>query len=221
MEKSEKTHLIIFDLDGTLADTRADLANAVNLTRAVYNLNALPLDQIIGYVGNGSKKLIERSFQDSAISDVDAVLNEYATLYAKHLVEKSHLYPGVEKTLKILHEKGHTLAVLSNKPGDFCRQIIDQFGLSDYFIKVLGDGDLKQLKPAPEGIFEIKQSAEQKKCALNPQQIWMVGDNYTDLEAGQNAGVNRVFCSFGFGHKAGHECDHEIAEFSELLKIVG
>lgn len=214
-------HLIIFDLDGTLADTRTDIAYAVNLTRNHFGLAPLSLKEIISYVGNGSEKLIQRSFHDQPNADIKAVVCEFSRYYQQYLVRETRLYPGVTQGLEEFYNRGYPMAILSNKPGDLCRQFVAHFKLDKYFIKVLGGGDLPELKPHPMGIFEILKHAQSQRKAIAREMVWMVGDNSTDLKAGAGAGVKRVFCGFGFGDKAGLECDYEIFNFSELVSIIG
>ena len=209
--------LLIFDLDGTLADTREDIANAVNLTRAHYRLAPLSLERVVSYVGNGSRTLIERSFSDQPDTDAATALCVFSDMYARHLIGKSRLYPGVEATLYRLHAEGVPMAVLSNKPGDLCRRIISHFQLESYFFKVIGGGDLPALKPDPGGIFHILDQCE---SPVAPESVWMVGDHWTDLETASRAKIKSAFCRYGFGDRKGLECNEQIDRFQNLETII-
>jgi len=213
-------NLIIFDLDGTIADTRADLANAVNLTRGHYGLQGLPYETIVTYVGNGAKKLVERAFTDMPETDITEVIEVFMQAYSDNLIIETSLYPGVTEGLDSLSKSGHMMAVLSNKPGELCRQLSAHFDLDKYFITVMGGGDAAKLKPEADGINDIIKKAETAGFSRNGSNIWMVGDHYTDLKSAENAGIRSIFCSYGFGDRKGLESDHEAAGFSELTKIL-
>jgi len=113
--------LLIFDLDGTLAETRQDLTTGINQMRAHYSLPALDVETVTGYIGDGVRKLVERSVQGTEI-DVDEALALNKQFYAEHMFDETQLYPGVEEGLAKL--AGYELAVLSNKPGDPTRAIL-------------------------------------------------------------------------------------------------
>ena len=213
-------NLIIFDLDGTLADTRADIANAVNLTRAHYDLPILTYEDIITFVGNGAGKLIERAFGDCPDIDTDEATETFKNYYAENLIGDTELYEGIEEGLKTLSGCGNLLAVLSNKPGDLCRELAEHFELNKYFLTVMGGGDSRALKPETSGIDKIIEKAENSGFSRNGSNIWMVGDHYTDLETAQNAGIGSIFCKYGFGDSRGLEPDHIIGSFPEITKII-
>ena len=212
--------LIIFDLDGTLADTREDLARALNLTRISFNLPELSLDEIIGYVGSGRSYLIEKSFQDASSKDLIQASTRFTKYYKQNLTVKTYLYKGVMDTIIKLHDSGLFLAVLSNKPGDMSREITSHFGLSKYLLATMGGGDAAGLKPAPDGAMEIIRLAEEKGFCREKDNVWMVGDHHTDMKLAEIAGFKSIYCSYGFGSRSGTSCDFEISDISELPDIV-
>ncbi|MDC7125612.1 MAG: HAD hydrolase-like protein [Spirochaetales bacterium] len=212
--------LIIFDLDGTLADTREDLANAVNLTREYYKLEKLDLKQIITFVGNGRTKLIERSFKDSKNVVIEEACNIFSDFYGKNLIVKTQLYDGVLKGIKQLHKRGFFLAVLSNKPGDFTREIVKHFTISQYVFTALGGGDTAAVKPDPSGLLRIISEAENSGFYREDNNIWMVGDHYTDLQTAKNANVRSILCNYGFGNPKELKPDYTISSFSEILNLL-
>nr|WP_319492246.1 HAD hydrolase-like protein [uncultured Desulfobacter sp.] len=212
--------LIIFDLDGTLADTRADLGRAVNWVRTSYGLPEFSMDTIIGYVGGGRTQLMEKSLHDMPDKDITDACNRFTHYYAKNLVVDTRLYDGVSDTLKALRRKGFFLAVLSNKPGDMSRQITALLGLDQYLVTTLGGGDVATVKPEPEGFYEVLKVAREKGFNANKENIWMVGDHHTDLQLAHNVGIRSIFCKFGFGTRLEMKPDFEIERFKEIKSII-
>ena len=214
-------NLIIFDLDGTLIDTRADLAYSTNLTRKDFGLDELPQQQIAGYVGNGLRKLIERSFPGSSPEEINRAIERFKVHYSENLVVKTEFYPGVPDGLKKLSAAGHYLAVLSNKPGFWVREIIDHFRLSSLFIALVGGGDSAAMKPEPDGIKDIVSTAEKAGFRNSSRNVFMVGDHHTDLLAAANAGITSIFCSYGYGSRSGEVYDIEAKSFKEVVASAG
>lgn len=206
-----KNQLLIFDLDGTLADTRADLATGINLMRAHYGLKALSLADVESYVGDGIRKLVERALQGANVNVDEAVaLNK--KFYTEHMLDKTALYPGVADGLKKLAAAGHRLAVLSNKPGDPSRTILKHLGVGELFFRIVGGGDLPNLKPAPDGILALMAES-----GIAAQNTWMLGDHHTDLEVAHNAGVKSGFVTYGIGHPGKFTADQVWNGFGELV----
>jgi len=177
--------LLIFDLDGTLAETRQDLTTGINLMRAHYGLPSLDMEAVTGYIGDGVRKLVERSLEGADV-DVDEALALDKKFYAEHMLDETALYPHVEEGLQTLSD--NALAVLSNKPGDPTRIILKHLGVDHHFFRMLGGGDFPNLKPAPDGILALMEES-----GIAPENTWMIGDHHTDLEVAHNAGVK---CGF-------------------------
>lgn len=188
-----KPQLLIFDLDGTLIDSRADLTTAVNLMRAHFGLPPLSIDTVTAYIGNGVRMLVSRSLGDTVI-DIDKALAVIRPFYESHVADKTTLYPGVEDGLRRLRAAGHALAIATNKPAPACRIILDHFGLSPLFQSVLGGGSVPNLKPHPEMIEVIRRETRMEAC-----DTWVIGDNYTDLECARRAGASSIFLTYGYG----------------------
>lgn len=203
--------LIIFDLDGTLIDSRVDLAAGINHMRQHYDLEALPVETVSGYIGNGVRKLVERSLQGADV-DVDEALQINKDYYYSHLTVLTELYDGVAEGLETLVDAGHKVAILTNKPGDPSRQIMKDFGLGILFSAIVGGGDVPNLKPEPDGIFHCLEMA-----GANASNAWMVGDHYTDLAVAENAGVRSALVEYGFGEAKGYKPDAQFASFPELV----
>ena len=206
-----KKQLLIFDLDGTLAETRHDLTTGINLMRAHYDLPPLTVETVTGYIGNGVRALVEHSLQGAGI-DVDEALALNKQFYAQHMFEETALYPGVEEGLKVLSH--HEMAVLSNKPGDPTRAILKHLGVDGLFFRMLGGGDLPNLKPAPDGI-----EALMAESGIGPENTWMIGDHHTDLEVAHNAGVKSGFVTYGIGHAGEFTADQTWNGFEELVQF--
>jgi phosphoglycolate phosphatase len=186
--------LLVFDLDGTLVDSSRDIATAVNtsLGRVAPGTAAIPLDAILSFVGEGARLLVERSLHhaDLALS-ADNVLPVYLECYRERLLDTTRLYPGIEEALDAL--AGTTLAVLTNKPGDMSRAILEGLGVAPRFARVWGAGDVPSRKPDPAGLLALM--AELGAAA---GETWMVGDSATDVLAARAAGVRAAGVTWGF-----------------------
>ena len=188
----------LFDLDGTLIDSRADLALAVNLTRQDFGLAPKPQETIVACVGEGVRVLVERAIPERP-ELWDDMLARQREHYRAHFLDQTRLYPGVREALSALCGAGWHLGVVTNKPGVFTRPILDRLGVLGFFGAVVGGGDCPALKPDPA---PLRLAAAQMGVTLAPDD-WMIGDHVTDLEAGARAGIRRCFCRYGFGESRG------------------
>ncbi len=205
------SQLLIFDLDGTLIDSRADLAAGINHMRGHYGMEPLPLETVVGYIGNGVRRLVEGSLQGADV-DLDEAIAINKSYYYSHLTIHTRLYDGVEEGIRKLDGAGHQLAVLTNKPGDPSRDILRHFGIAEAFTAIIGGGDVEGLKPQPDGIYRCCELS-----GLAPSTAWMIGDHYTDLAVAENAGIRSAFVRYGFGEERGYKPDVYFASFSELV----
>src|SRR5579864_1381664 len=127
-------NLLIFDLDGTLIDSKLDLVNSVNAARALMELSPISDEVVASYVGNGAPILIRRALGDSASeADVQRALEYFLAYYREHMLDNTRLYPGVKDALDRLHEAGTKMAVLTNKPVRFSRSLVEGLGLAQHF----------------------------------------------------------------------------------------
>ncbi len=186
--------LFLFDLDGTLIDSRADLATATNAMRALHALPPLPLDLVSSYVGDGIRTLAVRALGDAPV-DPDLAAREIGDAYAEHLTDATTAYAGVDAGLRALRAAGHALALVTNKPGPHARRLFDHFGWTPLFAALLGGGDTPELKPSPLPLREAM-----RRAGHAPADSWMVGDHHTDLEAARRAGVRSIYLENGIGH---------------------
>ena len=155
----------LFDLDGTLIDSRADIALAVNLTRQDFGLPPKSAQEILACVGEGVRMLIERVTPERP-ELWEAMLDRQREHYRAHFLDETRLYPGVERTLRALRVAGWRLGVVTNKPGNLSRPILEGLGILAYFGAVIGGGDCPELKPDPA---PLRLAAECRGVALDAQ----------------------------------------------------
>lgn len=213
MNKKNNHQLLLCDLDGTLIDSREDLAAGVNLMRADYGLEPLSVELVTEFVGNGARKLVERALPES-VKDVEEALHKFKKYYKENMFVKTRLYPTVEDGLRLLHGNGWKLGLTSNKPSDKCEEILKHLGIAMYFDLILGASEDYPLKPDPESIF-----IAMKKTGSDKNATWIIGDNHTDLEAGRRAGIKRCYAKYGFGHLGSEEFDMAVDSFMEFVEF--
>ncbi len=185
--------LLVFDLDGTLVDSSTDLASSVNamLAQLAPGTPALPLPVVRGFIGEGAAVLISRSLARAGVElPLEQALPVFLAAYRQRLLETTRCYPGIPEALAALH--GHTLAVLTNKPGDLSRQLLDGLGLLPRFAHVIGGGDLPTRKPDPQGLLELM-----RRCGCDHPRTLFVGDSRVDVETGRAAGVPVLGVTWG------------------------
>lgn len=204
--------LFIFDLDGTLIDSRRDLALATNRMRALHGLAPLPLDTVASYVGDGVRMLAVRALESAPV-DPDRAAAEIGDAYAAHLVVHTAPYPGVDDGLHSLKAAGHALALVTNKPAPHARRLLDHFGWTSLFAVQFGGGDTPELKPSP-----LPLQMAMQRTGHTPANAWMVGDHHTDIEAARRAGIPSVFLESGFGHPAGEIPNRVFADFHAFTR---
>ena len=207
---------IIFDLDGTLIDSRKDLAAAVNLMRQDFHLHDLPVDDIVSYLGNGAKLLVERTMADAGFDyGIDDALSLFKKHYESKMLDQTLLYPGVADGIKSLTLSGWKLAVITNKPTFHCLEILKHFSIDKYFGICIGGDSGFPLKPEPDSAFSALEKSNSKA-----ETSWIVGDHYTDMATGRKAGLKRCFANYGFGKTYDELFDAEISSFSGLPDVL-
>jgi phosphoglycolate phosphatase len=186
--------LLIFDLDGTLIDSRLDLAHAVNATLEHMAKPPLPHELIFSYVGEGAPVLVQRAVgPDAAPDEGQAALEFFLAYYKDHALDYTVLYPGVRDSLDRLQAAGLQLAVLTNKPVGITRLIMDRLALSDKMFRIYGGNSFEQKKPHPVGIDTLRAEARTSR-----QDTWMIGDSSVDIRTARNAGVPSCGVTYGF-----------------------
>jgi phosphoglycolate phosphatase len=205
--------LLIFDLDGTLVDTREDLATAVNHALASLALQRLSTDQVMEYVGNGLYTLMQRSLGSAYSEKLPAAIASFREYYQEHMLDVSTLYPGVLEVLEHFREK--KMAVISNKPEAFTVPMIAGLQLSPYFDLVLGGDSVPQMKPDPAPVKHVLS-----RLHVTPARAVMVGDGTTDIQAGKGAGIHT--CGVTYGYRSAEVLlaeapDYLLAGIAELI----
>ncbi|AAO09761.1 phosphoglycolate phosphatase [Vibrio vulnificus MO6-24/O] len=221
----QEIKLIAFDLDGTLLDSVPDLAVAADqATRAVGFPGVTEL-QVRDYVGNGADILIGRALSQSLT--INPELSDELRAQARELFDDfyqqtghklSHLYPTVKETLKELHQAGFTLALVTNKPSKFVPDVLQQHGIADYFVDVLGGDSFPEKKPNPIALNWLME-----KHQIQPTEMLMVGDSKNDILAAKNAGCASFGLTYGYNHGepiAASEPDFVADSLAQLLDVV-
>jgi phosphoglycolate phosphatase len=186
--------LLIFDLDGTLIDSRLDLANAVNAMRRHAGMGPLSNDCVYSYVGNGAPVLVRRALGGEANeSDLENALAFFMEYYGAHDLEHTTLYPGVRESLDRLRVAGKRMAVLSNKPASMSRHILEGLGAASYFFQIFGGNSFEQRKPHPIGVETLMREA-----GVDQSRTMLVGDSGVDVATARNAGIACCGVTYGF-----------------------
>lgn len=185
--------LLIFDLDGTLIDSKEDLVNSVNAMLGWKHRDPLPHDVVASYIGNGAPILVKRALPDLNEDDHLAALQFFLDYYREHMLDATVLYPGVREALDRLHRESIPLAVLTNKPVRFSVQLIGGLGLAGHFFQIYGGNSFEEKKPHPIGIERlIAESGADRERTI------MVGDSAVDVLTARAAAVKACGVSWGF-----------------------
>lgn len=202
--------LVIFDLDGTLLDTVADLAAAVNHALAGMGLPAHSVETIRTFVGNGIGKLLERALPEGERTEENLARMRAAFLpyYDAHNADLSRPYPGVAAVLEELQRRGLMLAVASNKYQAATESLVARFFPTIRFVRVLGQREHVPVKPDPAIVRDILASA-----GVEAEEVLYVGDSGVDMQTARNAAVDAVGVAWGFRSR------EELEAFSPLAVI--
>jgi len=184
---------LVFDLDGTLIDSRRDITTAINRMRAGLELPPLALEQVITMVGEGARLLVERALGPGFPPDeIDRALERYLAYYWDVCLETTRPYPGVDVMLAGLAGR-YPLALLSNKGEALSRRILDGLGLTAHFRQILGGDSLPTRKPDPTGLRVLAD-----RLGVPVERLLLVGDTWVDAETARNAGCLFALVEWGF-----------------------
>lgn len=185
---------VIFDLDGTLIDSRKDIAVAANKTLSELNLPTLPDDTIASFIGGGVDILVKRCLGEQNMHRFDEVLQNYKKNYGQSCTVYTTLYPGVKEVLEFLRKREMEIALATNKVISLSEKILEHLGVKDYFDLMLGPEHVKNRKPNPEIINILLEKTNTK-----PEEALYVGDSELDVLCGKNAGTCTCAVTYGIG----------------------
>ena len=207
MFSSPTPRLLVFDLDGTLIDSRIDLCNSVNAMLAHLGKPSLPEAVIGTYIGDGASMLVRRALGDPSgdIHDdeyVEAALTYFLDYYRIHKLDFTYVYPGVVESLEAIRATHPTLpmAVLTNKPVNPSRDICAHFQLDRFFFQNYGGNSFHTKKPDPHGLLALIAEANTlapQSPAITPATTIMIGDSDVDILTARNCGARSIGCTFG------------------------
>jgi phosphoglycolate phosphatase len=208
---------LIFDLDGTLIDSKQDLIHSVNAMLRELKREELAAETISGYIGHGAPQLVARALGEGCTEEErQRALQFFLGYYELHKMDTTRAYPGVAETLEQL--AGVPMAVLTNKPVRISVRILDTMGLSKYFRAIYGGNSFETKKPDPLGARKIL-----RELSVEPGEALLVGDSEVDVQTARNAGTLAAAVNYGFGvHDRGaHPADIYLERFGELPILLG
>jgi phosphoglycolate phosphatase len=212
--------LLIFDLDGTLIDSRLDLVHSVNAMLRHFGRPELPDEVIASYVGDGAPVLVRRALGDPKDEKfLKDALEYFLGYYRVHKLDHTHVYEGIRESLTALHNSNgvrRKMAVLSNKPVHPSRAIVEALGLGQFFLHVYGGNSFPTKKPDPEGARALL-----KETKTRSQDAVIIGDSLVDVLTGRNAGMWTCGVTYGFAPHTLCEAppDVEIGKPKELAEL--
>lgn len=209
--------LLIFDLDGTLIDSKRDLADSVNAMRLHLGEPPLADETVYSYVGNGAPVLVRRALPDRPEEEIQRGLGYFLEYYRDHMLDATTLYPGVREALDELLAGNVKMAVLTNKPVRFSEHLIKGLGLDGHFFRIYGGNSFEEKKPHPKGIELLMEES-----GIGRAQTIMVGDSAVDIMTARNAQVRACGVSWGFQPESFADAppDFVIDNMNELVGMV-
>jgi len=213
--KFSEVRALIFDLDGTLIDSKLDLIHSVNAMLREMRRPELATETISGYIGHGAPQLAARAMGGTATEEeLKHALQFFLGYYEDHKMDNTCAYPGVGETLERL---GHLpMAVLTNKPARISVRILKALGLERYFRAIYGGNSFESKKPDPFGAATIL-----REFGVTPRESMIVGDSEVDVQTARNAGTLAAAVNYGFGvhDRAAHPADIYLERFTDLAEI--
>jgi phosphoglycolate phosphatase len=210
---------LIFDLDGTLIDSKRDLIHSVNAMLGEMGRAALAAETISGYIGHGAPTLIARALGGGATEDeTKHALKFFLAYYEEHKMDNTRAYPGVTEALGQLQGKEVPMAVLTNKPARVSVRILEALGLRGYFRAIYGGNSFETKKPDPLGANRILN-----EFRAAPEHAMVIGDSEVDIQTARNAGTMAGAVNYGFGvhDRAAYPADIYLDKITDLVPLVG
>ena len=191
---NEPIELVIFDFDGTLIDSKYDIASSVNLTLEDLGLPVRSMEEIFGFVGDGVKRLLRLSVGEDNQGRYEEALAVFRDHYLMHCLDTTQFYPGLERVFEQLN--GCTKAIATNKSLEYTLRIVEGLGVQNWFAAIESPTDSWDLKPDPGMLFRILE-----KLQIKPQGAVLVGDSTNDVRAAQAAGMRACAVGYGYGNR--------------------
>jgi 2-phosphoglycolate phosphatase len=209
---------VLFDLDGTLIDSKRDIASAANSARIHFGMPPLPLETLVGYIGWGIEHLNRQALGTDNPAQLAEGLEVLKSYYRDHCVDQTIVFPGTRELLENLKSRGLKMGLVSNKPHEFTLITLEKLGLRPFFQVALGEGPLAHKKPHPEPLLTVL-----RQLGVRPEDSIMIGDSTVDVEAARAAGMRVGIVSHGFVPKEYLAAAHpdwlvdSLAEFHKIL----
>jgi len=210
---------LIFDLDGTLIDSKRDLIHSVNAMLLEMGREKRNEETISGYIGHGAPLLVSRALGGNAKEEeMRRALGFFLAYYEEHKLDTTCAYPGVAETVAELSRKQLPMAVLTNKPVRISVRILEALSLAKHFRVIYGGNSFETKKPDPFGANTIL-----REFGAAPKQAMVVGDSEVDVQTARNAGAIAVAVNYGFGvhDRTQYPADIYIEKISDLVALVG
>jgi phosphoglycolate phosphatase len=207
---------LIFDLDGTLIDSKLDLIHSVNAMLREMKQPQLAADTISAYIGHGAPQLVSRALGTGAgEEELKHALQFFLGYYEEHKMDNTCAYPGVAETLAQLSHL--PMAVLTNKPARISVRILNSLGLAQYFRAIYGGNSFESKKPDPFGANKIL-----REFGIPARETLLVGDSEVDVKTARNAGMQAAAVNYGFGahDRVAHPADIYLDRFADLAGVV-
>lgn len=185
---------ILFDLDGTLVDSLEDLTDAANHMRAAFGHPLLDSSTVRGMVGKGSRNLVQQALATDSAELIDQGLQLFTSYNRDHIADKSSLYPGIRETLQQLADQGLPMAVVSNKNESLSRLVLETLKIDHFFSTICGGDTFPERKPSPLPLIRVTNY-----LGIAPDETVIVGDSSNDIQAGRQAGITTIGCTWGYG----------------------
>jgi phosphoglycolate phosphatase len=216
--KLHPVRALIFDLDGTLIDSKRDLIHSVNAMLGEMGRARLDEETISGYIGHGAPLLVSRALGSTAKEDeLRRALQFFLAYYEEHKMDSTCAYPGIPDALAALSRKKVPMAVLTNKPVKISVRILESLGLASYFRVIYGGNSFETKKPDPFGANKILT-----EFGAQPRETMIVGDSEVDVQTARNAGTIAAAVNYGFGvhDRTQHPADIYLDKLSDLVPFV-
>jgi phosphoglycolate phosphatase len=213
--RPDSVELLIFDFDGTLIDSKYDIATSVNLTLEDLGLPHRTQEEIFGFVGDGVKRLLQLSVGENNVVRYEEALKVFRQHYLAHCLDTTRFYPGIQKVFDYYETK--VKAIATNKSLEYTIRIVEGLGVRESFAAIESPQDVSDLKPDPGMVMRILESVQ-----VQPEHAVLVGDSTNDVRAAKAAGVKSCAVGYGYGNRqkvAALEPDYFCETPEDLLKI--